>query len=1205
MSNTVARAALVGAILQFVPPGAAAQDGQVTVGRLPSDPSGFVLTLAGQRFDPVQWVPEPAPALRVAPAGQADLRLVQLTGPPRPEWINGLRAEGLEVVQYIHPYTYIVWGHESQLARARRHAAVRWGGEFQPAYRLPAGPRTYSATPAPVRVLVARAAGTDAVVRAIESLGVKVTDRRVLDARLELAACEVAGRQLESVACVPGVYSVQPVPTDGGLRGEMSAQVCADNVDVTNLAQPGYLAWLTALGLSGAGVVIANVDSGVWDTHADLAARMLPCTGVTCGGEASSQHGTHTAGLAVADGSTGALDSFGFLRGLGVAPGAHLVEQVYYPHYLGVDGMRLLMAESYLNGALLSSNSWGPSGSPRGYDADTLQVDLSVRDADPNTPGNQYFTYVLSIMNGHGGTSTQGTPDEAKNIITVGATQMQAGGGEQLLTIDDLDTVTAHGPCLDGRLIPHVVAPGCLVDSTQPWQDGHGLMCGTSMASPHVSGAVALFVEYYRSLAEYEEDPSPALIKAALLPVAHDLAGHLDANGGVLGHPFDSKQGWGRLNIAALVDPDVCVRYFDEPLLFTASGQEWTWDATAGDPRRPMKLMLAWTDAPGHGLGGSTPAWNNNLDLIVQDGGALYRGNHFGSNGWSATGGVADECNNTEGVFIGPTAPGTYQVRVVAENINSDGVPNVGGPLDQDFALVCYNCAPEDRFALSIPPQTVELCATGTATTTVDVVPIGEFAAPVTLCPFDLPPGLTADFDPNPVLPGQTSTLTITTAGAVAGFQALSVIGESGPLARLATVNVRVVGQPPTAVVLSSPAPGAVNVPLRPALTWLPALTEATYEVQVARDAGFAEPVATATGLTGTTFTPAANLDQGAVYFWRVRATNVCGVGSFSAVLSFTTRHVPVILLVDDDNNAPDVRPYYANALATLGRACDVWETGGTDAEPTSVDLEPYETVIWFTGAATGGSVGPGLAGQAALEAFLATGRNLFLCSQDYYAARGLTELMEDELGVASITGEVLHTNVSGQGSVFGGLGPYALSYPAVNRSDRLEPDATAETAFSGSAGSAAVNKDDSLYRTTYWGFPFEALVDSAAQAAVLGALLDWFRPFVDCNANGLADHADLSYGTSTDENENGVPDECEEPPACRGDANCDGVVSLDDIKYFVTALSGRAAWVAYHVERQGVPPTCWFANCDVNNRDGVTFDDIRPFVQRLGTTCP
>ena len=70
------------------------------------------------------------------------------------------------------------------------------------------------------------------------------------------------------------------------------------------------------------------------------------------------------------------------------------------------------------------------------------------------------------------------------------------------------------------------------------------------------------------------------------------------------------------------------------------------------DPGQPMRIMLVWTDAPGHGLGGSTPAWNNDLDLVVEAGGNTYYGNYFGVDGFSATGGVADPMNNAEGVFL-------------------------------------------------------------------------------------------------------------------------------------------------------------------------------------------------------------------------------------------------------------------------------------------------------------------------------------------------------------------------------------------------------------------------------------------------------------------------------------------------------------------------------------------------------------------------
>ena len=40
------------------------------------------------------------------------------------------------------------------------------------------------------------------------------------------------------------------------------------------------------------------------------------------------------------------------------------------------------------------------------------------------------------------------------------------------------------------------------------------------MAAPHVSGAIALFIEYYRNSPNTPGDPSPAMMKAAFLPVA-------------------------------------------------------------------------------------------------------------------------------------------------------------------------------------------------------------------------------------------------------------------------------------------------------------------------------------------------------------------------------------------------------------------------------------------------------------------------------------------------------------------------------------------------------------------------------------------------------------------------------------------------------------------------------------------------------------
>src|SRR5262245_52994620 len=74
----------------------------------------FTLDLGGVRFDPVAQAPASLvpSAWRVDQgrlAGRETFLLVQLPGRTRPAELEGLRAAGLEVVQYIHPFTYVVW----------------------------------------------------------------------------------------------------------------------------------------------------------------------------------------------------------------------------------------------------------------------------------------------------------------------------------------------------------------------------------------------------------------------------------------------------------------------------------------------------------------------------------------------------------------------------------------------------------------------------------------------------------------------------------------------------------------------------------------------------------------------------------------------------------------------------------------------------------------------------------------------------------------------------------------------------------------------------------------------------------------------------------------------------------------------------------------------------------------------------------------
>jgi hypothetical protein len=67
-------------------------------------------------------------------------------------------------------------------------------------------------------------------------------------------------------------------------------------------------------------------------------------------------------------------------------------------------------------------------------------------------------------------------------------------------------------------------------------------------------------------------------------------------------------------------------------------------------------------------------------------------------------------------------------------------------------------------------------------------------------------------------------------------------------------------------------------------------------------------------------------------------------------------------------------------------------------------------------------------------------------------------------------------------------------------------------------------------------------------------------------------------------------------PVGCRGDTNCDGLVTFADVDWFVEALAGESAWTH---------GPCPWQNADCSGDGTVTFADVDPFVTLLGTACP
>ncbi|HVM12238.1 MAG TPA: S8 family serine peptidase, partial [Actinomycetota bacterium] len=515
-----------------------------------------------------------------------------------------------------------------------------------------------------------------------------------------------------SIARRPDVLYVGPAPAGIGLLDEMSDQVQAGNVSGATVFT-GYETWLATHGLSGAGQVVSITDSGIDPVHPDLRGRIRARIDYAPLGQTDSPvdepvdtlgHGTHVAGIVAGDANglqpvTRAGDGNGFLYGLGVAPKAELVDQnllsttasaIFCP----INGIGFwpppypwdrLTRDALANGASLWNGSWWSCEDSSGrYIATNRTFDQLTRDADPTTSGNQPFTFVFAAANFGPSSRTVAAPASAKNVISVGATLNQRAGN-----IDTIADFSSRGPAFDTRILPTVSAPGDGVISTRssastaacsvPVANGFTLYSscrGTSMASPHVAGAVALLREWWRK--SNPVDPSPAMTKALLVNTATDM--------GVADIP-NPNEGWGRVNLGTLFAPDTRV-YEDQTTVLTELDETATYRVRAADPSKPLKITVAWTDPAG--AAGANPALVNDLDLrVVSESGAAYWGNRFNA-GRSTTGGAPNRRDNLEAVFLASPGDQVHDVSITAYNLPGDGAPG-GDQTDQDFALVISN----------------------------------------------------------------------------------------------------------------------------------------------------------------------------------------------------------------------------------------------------------------------------------------------------------------------------------------------------------------------------------------------------------------------------------------------------------------------------------------------------------------------------------
>jgi subtilisin family serine protease len=122
------------------------------------------------------------------------------------------------------------------------------------------------------------------------------------------------------------------------------------------------------------------------------------------------------------------------------------------------------------------------------YPAGTYLLKVrKVLSDSPDLPLRIYFTGAqLEHVTAAG---SLWVPGDAEGAITVGALDWHT---------DTVRASSSHGPTADGRTKPDLVAPTC-VTSAAYISVGSRIFCGTSAATPHVAGAVALYRQAYPS----------------------------------------------------------------------------------------------------------------------------------------------------------------------------------------------------------------------------------------------------------------------------------------------------------------------------------------------------------------------------------------------------------------------------------------------------------------------------------------------------------------------------------------------------------------------------------------------------------------------------------------------------------------------------------------------------------------------------------
>jgi len=322
------------------------------------------------------------------------------------------------------------------------------------------------------------------------------------------------------------------------------------------------------LGYTGRGVIVGNADTGVAWEHPALKKAYLGWDEGTGTADHNyhwldawdgkrepwddNGHGTHTTGTVVG------LDGE---NKVGVAPGARWIACRNMRHGLGNPGAYLTCMEFLLapypldgdpfhdgdpaRGAQVVNNSWG-CPTMEGCRPDTLRVAVeSLRAAGQ-------MMVVSAGNDGPACGTVKDPPATYDAVFSVGAIRR----GDRITSFSSRGPVEVDG---SGRLKPDIVAPGYDVRSSVP--GGYASMPGTSMAGPHVAGAVALLWsaepaligDIDRTEAILIETAQPLTVDALCPAGPEDPATVCACDGDTPGEVPNNVYGWGQVDVWAAV----------------------------------------------------------------------------------------------------------------------------------------------------------------------------------------------------------------------------------------------------------------------------------------------------------------------------------------------------------------------------------------------------------------------------------------------------------------------------------------------------------------------------------------------------------------------------------------------------------------------------------------------------------------------------